>query len=312
MKPIEIYEQSRYSDQMTILAYVIDQCNYDCPYCYNKRPRNYYKLNLDRLMIFCKHIHNKTKRKIKLELIGGEPTLHPDLLKFCKDIQVLDFINCFILTNFSQSLNYYNQLFDVGVIFTATWHGTKNDQMNNDFIDKILNVDKKFICNKQLEIRIMFEHDNFQNAKHAFNIFCLNGLKDFIQSGLISVGEYDKHLYTNEQLKEYSSIAQQIDNDRKLYHVKYDDNTISNLKFNELFLNDEFSFMNWICNAGQTYLYVHSNGDIYPCETYFYDIKDCKIGNIFNFKDLTLKKTLCRCKFCTSCDFGIHKKKVFS
>ena len=102
-----------------------------------------------------------------------------------------------------------------------------------------------------------------------------------------------------------------IDGNRMLYYATYDDGSSKYLKFNDLFLNDNISFLNWICDAGYSYLYIHSNGDIYPCETYFYDMSYIKAGNIYKLEDIKPKKTLCRCINCTSCDFGIHKKKVF-
>jgi len=41
------------------------------------------------------------------------------------------------------------------------------------------------------------------------------------------------------------------------------------LEFNDMFLNTSYSFKYWKCNAGLDYFYIHANGDIYPCETYY-------------------------------------------
>ena len=310
--PISIYEESQHFNYIIILAYIIDSCNYNCLYCYNKMPRSNAIIELDNLFSLCIHIHNITGKKIKLELIGGEPTLHPKLIDFCQKAQKSNIISCFILTNFSQSLSYYNILLQCGTTLISTWHSIYNDKLNKRYIDKALSINKHFIKNDQLELRIMFEPDNFNNSKFVLNKLISADLTDCIQCSLLSIGSYDTHLYTKKQLDEYYQIISKIGGHKSIYHIKYDDGTIDHLQFNDMFLNNNFSFNHWICSAGKDYLYVHVNGNIYPCETYFYDIPTINIrGSIYKINKIHIKKTLCECKFCTSCDFGISKQKVF-
>ena len=259
------------------------------------------------------HMHTITGKKIKIELIGGEPTLHPKLIDFCQKAQKSNAIECFVLTNFSQSLSYYDLLLQCGTVITATWHSLKNDKINHEYIDKATHIDQKFIDNNQLELRIMFEASNFDNSKLVLNRLISANLTKCIQCGLLSVGSYDTHLYTKEQLDEYYQIISKVGDHRSFYHIEYKDSTAQHLQFNDMFLNHSFSFKRWLCSAGKDYLYVHANGDIYPCETYFYDMPNANlIGNIYNINKINIKKTLCRCQFCTSCDFGIPKQKVFA
>ena len=309
--PISVHEESKYSNYVTVLAYVIDKCNYNCLYCYNKMPRSNAVIDLDSLFMLCTHIHKTTKKLVKIELIGGEPTLHPRLLDFCEKVFKSKAMTCFVLTNFSQPLTYYESLLQLGATITATWHSTNDDPINKKYIDKALRISRKFVDAGQLELRIMFEADNFNNSKLVLNKLVFAGLSSCIQCGLLSVGSYDTHLYTKQQLDEYYQTICNVGG-KSFYHVKYSDGTETTMQFNDMFLNHNFSFHNWICSAGKDYLYVHVDGRIYPCETYFYDMPEfCAIGSIYGINRITMKKTMCRCKFCTSCDFGIPKQKVF-
>jgi hypothetical protein len=68
-------------------------------------------LNLHKIEDVLKQIHTYTNKNIFLELIGGESTLHPDLISFCKriiDKQYIDTI--YIYSNFSASINIYLEL----------------------------------------------------------------------------------------------------------------------------------------------------------------------------------------------------------
>ena len=59
---------------------IIDLCNKKCSYCYNKIYRFDSILNLD----FLEKFIDNSLLKIVFDIIGGEPTLHPDLYDFCK------------------------------------------------------------------------------------------------------------------------------------------------------------------------------------------------------------------------------------
>ena len=56
---------------------------------------------------------------------------------------------------------------------------------------------------------------------------------------------------------------------KQLYTIEYNDGYVERLSYNDMFLNDDFTFHMWKCNAGKDYLYIHVNGDIYPCQSYY-------------------------------------------
>lgn len=86
MTPIINLEQKKYK-YINVTVNIIDNCNYTCNYCYNKDYRSNNILNLTALYNYIL----KTKLNIALDILGGEPTLHPDLLIFvrrCQNYQI--------------------------------------------------------------------------------------------------------------------------------------------------------------------------------------------------------------------------------
>nr|DAF73076.1 MAG TPA: putative 7-cyano-7-deazaguanosine (preQ0) biosynthesis protein QueE, clostridial [Caudoviricetes sp.] len=79
-----------------------------------------------------------------VSLIGGEPTLHPKMVDFCKKILSLKKTSVEILTNFSQPLDYYLDLLERGMKIAATWHGKANDKANLEYAKKMLRVPMKY------------------------------------------------------------------------------------------------------------------------------------------------------------------------
>ena len=63
-----------------------------------------------------------TFKCIKIELIGGEPTLHPGLLDFCKDTCKYPNISILIYSNGFQNVEYIAKLLNYGVKVVLTLH----------------------------------------------------------------------------------------------------------------------------------------------------------------------------------------------
>ena len=95
------------------------------------------------------------------------------------------------------------------------------------------------------------------------------------------------------------------------YVVTYSDGSKKELLYNDLADSEEFNVKNWICEAGRKSFYIHVSGDIYKCESHFFD-KRCCIGNIACINNIQplLKKTVCPCNDCYN--FHIFKHRIFS
>ena len=121
-----------------IMVYMTYLCNYKCSYCcgcidfYNgnmKLNYSYSFINTNKLLTFL--INNNFDN---IYLTGGEPTLHPQLKKVC-NILIKNNKNVFVITNLSQTIDYYNELCNIGVKLIASYHIT-----NILFFEKIRNI----------------------------------------------------------------------------------------------------------------------------------------------------------------------------
>ena len=226
-------------------------CNYTCFYCRNKDFIKHKNINIKILLdYFNKFINIKNINNIQIYLEGdGEPTLHPDLLEFCEKIQKYNKnIIIIILTNLSQSINYYLQFSSFkNLKFIISWHSNIYDKYNKNFIKKI-----KFLKNKLVieEIRIVFEPKNTYTSVLIFNI-CQNLFKNLNLMLLNPI-----NIYSKNEIQQYLKI----------------------LKIKKL---DKIDIINNINNRYLTY-FIDVTGDVYKSyDDYFY--KNKILNNIYNY-----------------------------
>ena len=286
---------------LNVLLFIADQCNFACPYCYNRRPRTNKLIDLDLLYKFVEDMSQKTKRRMNISLIGGEPTLHPGMLNFCKSILSNVPSTCVeILTNFSQPLETYLEHLELGMKIAATWHGKINDKQNLDYCKKMLRVPLKF-----------FENDNWDNAEEVFRQMCPL-FKKWVEISLVSDLDGKPYPYTKAQLDRYKELLMKLKYTRDFFTLRYRDGTEKQVSFNDMYLNPLVNFHLWRCNAGLDYIYVHCNGNVYNCQSYYqfnqlplFNLKDLGDVNLADF----LKPCKCNVQSCRFADYQVHREK---
>ena len=164
----QIYNINLYQHQNSfkLLVYIIDSCNYNCIYCFNEHCTNKI-LDLNKLYFFIVEvlIRQLNKSHIYLELIGGETTLHPKLVEFCKKIANIKNIYTTIFTNFSKSVDYYKQLIQIDsrIQFILSWHS-----QNTMYLDKLNYFSQHEITNNII-VADIYEHDNIKQSLYVFD-----------------------------------------------------------------------------------------------------------------------------------------------
>lgn len=313
---MDIYPIAEYVDQditpLNILLFIVDKCNFECEYCYNRQPRHLDYAKLDIFLKYVKDISNKTQRCLNISLIGGEPTLHPEMESFCDELLLIPNTTVEILTNFSQPLEYYLRLLEKNIKLAATWHGKKKDKANLSYFSKMLKVPKQFFENNQIEIRIMFENDNWENSDRMFN-YVYPIFKQWVEISLLQQNDGYSYPYSHEQRKIYGEYVKKLKCDRNFFTVEYSDGSKKKMSFNDMYFSDPLlSFHLWKCNAGLDYIYVHSDGNVYHCQSYYehYFKPICNIYELNGEYQIDLyKPCICRAKYC-SCDFDVKKEKI--
>lgn len=294
--PIEVYKQAT-APTLYILVFVVDLCNYQCWYCYNHMPRSSICIDFQSLLRFMRSVRQQTTAHIDLNIIGGEPTLYSKLLEFlmrCYD-EIPD-ISIYVITNLSALTAYYLDFYKISCKFTASFHA---QHAKHDFYDKVQQLaeynlikDVIVMCDPQLFDASIQAYKRLQSM--ANNMF------------KVELDMVDGFSYTSDQNYIIGSAVK----NKLEYTVKYSDGSNEKKAFTDIANNTLFCFRKWLCNAGKDMLYVHCDGTIYPCESYFSE-KLQPLGHIAsNMFKLPTSSRLCKCKICSG-DFNIYKKNVF-
>ena len=159
---------------MNILIFVVDKCNYKCEYCYNRFPRTLKSADLNLFSKFIKDIKVKTNRKLNISLIGGEPTLNSNIHSFIENVKELENVTVELLTNLSQPLEYYIKCLKNDVKIAASWHSNQKDKNNLDYVKKIMEIPYEYYEKNMIEVRIMFEYENWSSSDMVYNLLFNN------------------------------------------------------------------------------------------------------------------------------------------
>lgn len=287
-------------DMLNILAYITDFCNYNCWYCYNKKPKEKLHLNLDILSDYVIKLKDVTKRCIDLDLIGGEPSIHPDLIQFCEKLYGMTNIN--IYTNFSKSDDFYQKLEKLDIKFDISYHNI-NGKKNQSVIDRIYKTDSKNIRG----VTIMIDKNSFDDDIEIFYQL-QNDLKNIdVDFQPVIIGD-QIDTYSQKQIDILDSISEE--DTCKVFKIKLKNGDEMDVSHNQIYQITKQKYKRWLCNAGLDLMYIHVDGNIYNCDGYFY-AKMKPVGNIYsNVLYMPNKKTLCDVENCPFQD-NVRKIKVF-
>lgn len=92
--------------------------------------------------------------------------------------------------------------------------------------------------------------------------------------------------------------------------ICYSDGTERDVPYDDLKLDGGLDVKHWLCDAGDSSLYIDNYGNAYPCESFYFD-KMPPSFSIYSFStaDLHMSKRLCSRSGCYN--YHIHKRKVF-
>jgi organic radical activating enzyme len=212
---------------------ILYKCNFKCSYCYNKELLKLDKFIFDvqqlRLLLSAieQNIDN-SKYKIKFHILGGEPTLHPELDKIILEI-----------------LNNKNINLDMVKLFS-----------NGSLIDKYVDMFKQYtqVKNKKLDIYLTYHAEKIQPKKFIEKIEYLydKGL-DFTTYILINpeykeyIDYLSEYMYEHQNFKYVYTILRNSEESVKLFYTyKHKDNR--SLDLVEINKNNDII---WKCNSNK-------------------------------------------------------------
>lgn len=253
------YQNHQHAENQIYTSFVwdvIDVCNYKCSYCSagygddEHRPvstffkggpsRDVWRAVLMRLKILKKH-------EWEISLLGGEPTLHPDLREIIDKLSELDTCHAiYIITNLSKSLDYFMKLCD-NVHEKLTLNPSIHfEYYNSNLINKTLELHTQ--TNTSIQPTIML-HDNKQHWPLVIEYLemCLENNLEYNSTFLEPAHGYIPE-YTDEFFTVFSKYLQ---HGRGIHDVKYPITTADGRKHQvtvqDIYVDNIKKFKGWEC-----------------------------------------------------------------
>jgi len=291
-----IWVQTSREEDFLIKWRLTECCNYHCSYCIRnkfKRPSDNLKLDQE-LCIRTKdkiiNLINKINKTIKLDLIGGEPTLI-DLFPILSDLisktnnlikQIL------ITTNFSRPLNYFTDIINLCA-------------KNNIKVNLVCSFHKEFI-----KLEMFMNKIKLLNSLDYSN---LNLIVETVQAGDLELENKFKTICEENNLiyhidrdsrKELNNNSESISNDKKtkLISLDEDNNLVEYSSFRQFCNYKNFSPFGMFCTKDFDSFLIENGLHV------GFDPKNNKIGcriksDIDDFTPLTIPKVcLSNCNLC--------------
>lgn len=239
-------------------------CNYSCWYCPDYLHNGKYKWpDLEKSLAFFDNVC-KQKELVYMTMVGGEPTLWPQLTEFLK--RKPDNLKVEIATNGSRTLNWWSKNCKYIDMVVISYHPNTADP------DHIFNV-CKLLCEKKVKkvfVWILAVKEKAEQCDQLFKRFEESDLPiDVITKALYNIyGVNKEHLIeqNNNDL-----LVNQILNSNKLFRGTFETINVKPTRaywdgkefdYRLASINKQNDFKGWICTAGINRLFIHRDGTI--------------------------------------------------
>jgi len=277
---------------------LIDKCQFKCAYCYStdfNKGNNFEKGLYRKSHLLVLHKLSKLKFDWTIDLLGGEPTLHPNILDIISSLEKIDYCKEIVLsTNLTAGVNFYKQLDqkDTKVELHVSYHPEYHKKIFNK-INKLhdsLNHLKLFV-----EV-MLYPKKKYFNQMEEF----LDQLtKKQIPFGINLIHEND---FWDGKVDDgfYQMFDKWINADTTLKTIKHKTTTGVEYYSEDDIIKRKVSYKGFKCQA-MTYS-IDINGDI------FNTCSHEKLPTIFNEDDVK-KIIICPVETCGACSAMLYYKK---
>jgi wyosine [tRNA(Phe)-imidazoG37] synthetase (radical SAM superfamily) len=326
MKLIRIISTQE-KDLLQIRFWPTDICNFNCSYCFpgshdNKfrYPKNTELVVKNFRKLFNYYASNLNKKKFHLTISGGgEPTLWPELEKFCREIKQNHDVYITLVSNASRTLRWWNDNCNFFDDVVLSYHHEFSD------IDHHIAVaDLLFSQDLKVTSLVLMDATNWDTCSLAVEQMKTSQFPWYIQTKEIvdapgkGVEDYNPKQveYVNNSIKRIPDsewLLKRI-NDIKMYPslVLFKDGTAESAKPQTIILNQWNKFNGWKCNLGQESIVVNAEGKLLgSCTAEIFDRDLNLFSPLFDLSDCSLnKRILCPFESCV-CQPDTHISKEF-
>jgi organic radical activating enzyme len=305
MKEIVKIETMEPKNRLRIEFMIGNYCNYKCWYCGpyanggNTRWPNDYEFLLKNFKHLLDFYIDNGRDNFEVNLLGGEPSLWPNVSKFARDLKELYNVKVTMTTNGSRTLRWWEQNADSFDKILFSYHHKEADLEH--YIQVLDTVYDKGIPINSL---VMMDPTVWDECVQA-----IEKMKESRRSWFICAMEVHPPQYTPEQrnffkkhIKRrppiYRLLKDEYENILKgKTKVVYKDGRKEKIERNYLSCNDLNNFKGWMCNIGIENINIQKDGKITGiCGNYvygeerFYNLYDPNFAEVFQPK---LKPSLC-------------------
>lgn len=298
------------SNIMQIYWGVTNNCNLKCHYCSKYKSEEFYNLDyVNGIVEFINNLSN-IKSAVFLKLFGGEPTTHPNILDIIKNINSK--VNVELQTNLildSLLLNEIIKIKNINAFNISLHYGLVDRNIFFKNLNLLLKHSSKYKYN--ILLNLMYEKDYHKLIDKDYQIY--NQLSKAFYNFNVGIslvyhninGEYDEATvdWVNNTYKKFKQSDRHI-------NIIYNDDTMEQSSFYYIKGMGYNKCKGMKCSCLKNNIYIDSNGDIYPCQTYFRYLNK-KYGNILFDKDILNKLineeyVICEASEC-DCELDIPK-----
>lgn len=296
-------------------------CNFKCWYCFpgsNEGTHRFpnFETTVENLLHVIRHYRKNGKSRIFLQIIGGEPTLWPQLGEFA---EIFAKENCIIsiATNGSRTLRWWKEN---GKYFHKVILSCHHKEMNLEH--NISVADILYESGSIVDASVLMDPAEWEKCVSIVNL-----LKKSKHRWTIVASEiiHDSVHYTEEQKKYLKSYIKRIPNlwyyfKNNKHHttkvtITYEDGSKRKVKNNGIQLEKNNHFFGWECNVGVDSFFINKDGQISGAcgqklyrENLFYNLYDEDFKNKFKPK---IKTVICSKNDCVSqAEVNLRKHKV--
>jgi len=323
MKLIEV-KQNKNSSVLVVNYAIHNVCNYKCWYCFpgsnegtHRWPDldvilknfiyllNYYKMNLK-------------KDIIELNLLGGEPTLWPELGDFVRGLknEFKKNIRIMLTTNGSRTLSWWERN---GKYFDRILISVHLSEAKKEHIRNL--ADLLYDMSVYVDVSVLMDSFKWDESVSTIEYFKLSKRRWSIRSSQVI---HEKTTYTEDQKKYLQKYLKRRPNfiweflnhkhDNYSIRLKFKDGSTKKVRKNYLLINELNYFNGWECNIGVDNITIHFNGELSSsCDQtlyqidYRYNLYDKNFIEIFS---PLLKPAICTKQECW-CEHEFNTSKKF-
>jgi organic radical activating enzyme len=255
-------------------------CNYKCVYCFPgsnegdyKFPKNTSLVIKNFNQIFDHYTRHAGKKKFHLRLLGGEPTLWPELDYFIKRVKENHDVYVSVITNGSRTLRWWQDNGDLIDNVTISYHRKFADL--NHIIDV---ADTVYMLGKKVTVHVLMDPLDWEGCVSDIEVMKRRSKYPWIiQTKKITPTSRYSVSYTKEQnkfmsleIKRFPSVLWLLKQFKlilngtiRLYESKYiKDGKSFKASAETYIVNNDVDFKGYSCNMGIESIYIDWDGRI--------------------------------------------------